>query len=89
MVILIKGINRHIIEITDTDNAYYERALLVLKPEYASTERELLEKEARKVLKDLGAPSCIKRSSRIFYWIVRLGTAAILGAGLTALVLLL
>lgn len=89
MVVLIKGINRHIIEITDTDNAYYERALLVLKPEYASAERELLEKEARKVLKGLGAPSSIKRSSRIFYWIFRLGTAAILGAGITAFILLL
>lgn len=89
MVFLIKGINRHIIEITDTDSAYYERALLVIKPEYASAERELLEKEARKVLKDLGAPSSIKRRNRVFYWLVRLGTAAVLGAGITALILLL
>jgi hypothetical protein len=89
MVFLIKGINRHIIEITDTDSAYYERALLVIKPEYASAERELLEKEARKVLKDLGAPSSIKRRSRVFYWLVRLGAAAVLGAAVTALLLLL
>lgn len=86
---MIKGINRHVIEITDTDSAYYERALLVVKPEYASAERAILEKEARKVLKDLGAPSSIKRRNRVFYWTFRLGAAAGLGAAVTALILLL
>ena len=53
---LIRGVNRHIIEVTDTGNAYYERALLVIKPEYASAERDLLEREARKVLRSMGVP---------------------------------
>lgn len=86
---MIKGVNRHIIEITETENQYYERALLVIKPEYASVERELLEKEARKVLKDLGAPSSIKRRNRLLYWSLRLGGAAAAGAGIMAAVLLL
>ena len=45
---MIKGINRTIIEVTDTGNIYYERALLVLKPEYTDVNRSLLEKEAKK-----------------------------------------
>ena len=43
---MIKGINRTIIEVTDTGNIYYERALLVLKPEYTDVNRSLLEKDA-------------------------------------------
>ena len=44
---MIKGINRSIIEVLDTGSVYYERALLVIKPEYASAQRELLEQEAK------------------------------------------
>lgn len=44
---MIKGINHQIIEITQTENKYYERALLVLKPEYAAASAELLETEAK------------------------------------------
>ena len=86
---MIKGINRHVIEVTETDSAYYERALLVVKPEYAQAERDLLEKEARRVLRGMGAPSSIKRRSRVLYWSVRLGAAAAVGAGVAAAVLLL
>ena len=46
---MIKGINRSIIEVLDTGSVYYERALLVIKPEYASAQRELLEQEAKKL----------------------------------------
>lgn len=85
---MIRGVNRHIIEITDTGSAYYERALLVIKPEYANAERILLEKEASKVLRSMGAPSSLKRRSRLFYWLLRLGAAALVGAGISAVFLL-
>lgn len=86
---LIRGVNRHIIEVTDTGNAYYERALLVIKPEYASAERDLLEREARKVLRSMGVPSSIKKHSRALYWALRLGAAALIGAAVTAAIFLL
>lgn len=44
---MIKGINRAIIEVTDTGNIYYERALLVLRPEYTDVQRGLLEKKLK------------------------------------------
>lgn len=86
---MIKGINRHVIEVTETESAYYERALLVVKPEYASVERELLEKEAKRVLKDLGAPSCLKKPKRVLYWAARLMPAAAVGAAIAGAVILL
>lgn len=77
---MIKGINRTIIEVTDTGNVYYERALLVLRPEYTDVQRGLLEKEAKKMLLSMNAPSSIKKSHAIFYWTLRLGAAALVGA---------
>lgn len=84
---MIKGINRTIIEVTETENAYYERALLVLRPEYAAVQRELLEREAKKILHNMNAPSSIKRWHAVFYWFVRLGAAAASGALITFVLL--
>lgn len=58
---MIKGINHQVIEVTDTDNRYYERALLVLRPEYASVSREILEKEARKLISQMDTVSTAKK----------------------------
>ena len=82
---MIKGINRQVIEVTEIGNAYYERALLVVKPEYASLENAKLEREAKKVLKELGTPSSIQKKNRVLYWTVRLGAAAAFGSAVTAL----
>ena len=53
MVNMIKGINHQMIEVCDTDNRYYERAFLVLRPEYASATRDVLEKEAKKLISQM------------------------------------
>ena len=45
---MIKGINHTMIELNDTENEYYERAILIVKPEYASVQRAILEDEAKK-----------------------------------------
>ncbi len=84
---MIKGINRTIIEVTETENTYYERALLVLRPEYAAVQRELLEREAKKMLNNMNAPSAIKRWHSVFYWFVRLGAAAVSGSAITFLLI--
>lgn len=60
---MIKGISHQIIEVTDTNNKYYERALLVLRPEYASISSEVLEKEAKKMLRDMDTVSSAKPKS--------------------------
>ena len=84
---MIKGVNRTIIEVTDTGNIYYERALLVLRPEYANVHRSLMEKEAKKMLMSMTAPSSIKKSHAVGYRFVRLGAAARAGAFLTYILL--
>lgn len=84
---MIKGVNRQVIEIMDTGNIYYERALLVVRPEYSKAQRMLLEREAKQMLKSLKAPSSIKKRRVIFYWFVRLFLSAAVGSALTLLIL--
>ena len=53
---MIKGVNRQMIEVTQTDSPFYERALFVVKPEYAGESYEALHREAIQVMERLGAP---------------------------------
>ena len=40
---MIRGINRQIIEVNDTENDYFERALFFVSPDYCDAERAVLE----------------------------------------------
>lgn len=62
---MIKGVNRQIIEINQTGSLYYEKALLIVKPEFSSAQQQLLEREALRLLKKMDAPSSYKRKSRL------------------------
>lgn len=69
---MIKGINHKVIEITDTDSIYYQRAWLLVKPEYESVEEAILRKEAKKLLSEVGTPSSIKGKRTFWYRAVRI-----------------
>lgn len=86
---MIKGINHSMIELHDTGNEYYERAILIIKPEYASVQRAILEDEAKKMLKELDIPSVMKIKSGKFKTIFMLFCSAAAGGLLTALFCLL
>ena len=88
VVQLIKGINKQVIDIGETGNQYYERAILFLKPEYSDMQREILEREAKNFLKGISTTSPLKSRSRTLYWVVRLGIAAAVGSCLSIMVLI-
>lgn len=67
---MIKGINRQIIEINDTGSTYYEKAWLVVRPEFDSAQKELLEREAAQLIKAIQAPSSFQRKNvKLRQWI--------------------
>lgn len=82
---MIKGVNRQMIEVTQTDSPFYERALFVVKPEYAQKSYETLHREATQVMERLEAPSAFRKKNKILFWGLRLGAAALAGAGITLL----
>lgn len=73
---MIKGINRQIIEINQTGSLYYEKALLIVKPEFSSAQQQVLEREAMRLLKKMDAPSSYKRKRNLALKI----TLALMGA---------
>ena len=77
---MIKGVNKYVIEVIETENRYYDKALLFVKPEYAEAiEREILEKEAKKVLKNMDAVSAVKRHKQRAWWLIYLMSIVIMG----------
>ncbi|MBQ2943957.1 MAG: hypothetical protein IJD93_04630 [Ruminococcus sp.] len=86
---MIKGVNRQIIEISDLSSIYYERAWLVVRPEYAKVQQDALEKEAKSLMKDVSKPSCMGIKRSFGFWALRLGLSAALGAGASTLIHLL
>lgn len=46
---MIKGVSKQILEVTNTDNPYFEKIIFFVKPEHQSTDRKKLQKEAEAV----------------------------------------
>ncbi len=53
---MIKGVNKQIIEVYDTGNKYFEKAILFVKPEFMSENEQGLRKEATRLLEGIGDP---------------------------------
>lgn len=81
---MVRGVSRQIIEVPDTGNVYYEKAYLVVKPEFSDAQRTLLEKEAKRVLRAMDAPSGIKQKNKKWLMALKFLSAALVGAGIMA-----
>lgn len=87
---MIKGINRQMIEILDTGNPYFERALLVVQAGM-DTDTDILRREAQDVLATADSCSHLRRSRRRFllsYLLLGVSSAAF-GALLAVLCMVL
>lgn len=84
---MIKGINRQIIEITQTGNNYFERAWLVIKPEFQNSGASALEAEADRYLKNLKPPYSIRTGKALAYRILSLLFAAVAGGVFVAAIM--
>ena len=61
---MIKGINRQMIEVTDTGNPYFERAFLVVRPDCTDQQDGRLHEEAQKFLTFSDAYTGLRLSKR-------------------------
>ena len=46
---MIKGVSKQILEVTNTDNPYFDKIIFFVKPEHQSTDRKKLQKEAERL----------------------------------------
>lgn len=62
---MIKGVNRQVLEIHDTGNKYFEKALLFVKPEYSTLNENRLRDAAQKAFGVCDSiPKC--RKNKVF-----------------------
>ena len=76
---MIKGVCKQIVEIHDTGNDYFERALFFINPGFSDVERAALEKEARQILHRMSGPTHIQYRKRKLYLWVRIGLSVFAG----------
>ena len=81
---MIKGVNRQVVEITQTDCEYFERILFFVKPEYTSvSEGKLRERATLMSHADKPPATRVRRRARTALY---LAAAALAGAGIAALI---
>ena len=53
---MIKGVNRQIIEVSDTGSKYFEKVILFIRPEYMSESATAPKKHADRLVAGIGKP---------------------------------
>ena len=43
---MMKGVNKQVLEVTNTENPYFDKIIFFVKPEYKSADRNMLQKQA-------------------------------------------
>jgi hypothetical protein len=53
---MIKGVNKPVLEINETQNGFFEKAIFFVKPEYSGMGEGRLKESARKEIENAGKP---------------------------------
>ncbi|HCA29630.1 MAG TPA: hypothetical protein DEP23_08725 [Ruminococcaceae bacterium] len=86
---MIKGVNRQIIEVIDTGNEYFERALLVVRPRFADTKPGRLHDEAQRFARNAGGYTSLRlnRKRNVKQLILHGGSFGAVGIVIGALIM--
>ncbi len=78
---MIKGVSKQILEVTNTENPYFERIIFFVKPEFRDADRAKLRREAEALSAISQKPPRIKRGKKQIIGIV-INSALFTGAGI-------
>ncbi len=53
---MIKGVNKQVLEINETQNGFFEKAIFFVKPEYSGMGEGRLRESAKKEIENAGRP---------------------------------
>lgn len=86
---MVKGINRQVLELSETGSRYFEKALFFVKPEYSRESESVLRQSAIRAVNDgVGVPKSRRRKvkSKIAFFAELLVSAGA-GAAITAMII--
>ena len=82
---MIKGVNRQVVEITQTQCEYFEKVLFFIKPEYSAVSEGDLRERATIIAQSAGMPPAVRlRKNKLRAALNRSGAACIGAAGSAA-----
>lgn len=86
---MIRGVNRQVIEISETDCEYFERVLFFVKPECVSVSEGRLRERANAIAGKSDRPPMTRMVRSKIRTVAYMAAAAGIGAGITALITVL
>lgn len=84
---MIKGVNKNVIEISDTGSDLFERAILFVRPDNADRSHEHLRRRACEFVSGLKLRPWFYPGGKLFVACAKLAAAAIAGAGVAVMIL--
>ncbi len=63
---MLKGINKQILEVTNTNSPYFEKIIFFVRPNTSAVGEKALENEAKKLASQMNKPPKEKKSFRQF-----------------------
>lgn len=88
---MIRGVNRQVVEVNQPENAYFERVLFFVKPEYYGVSEKTLKAGADSLIKKSGErpPKNRRNKKEKIKAAIRMAAAAISGAAITAVLIMI
>ncbi len=87
-LILIKGVNRQVVEITETGCEYFEKVLFFIKPEFSAVSEGDLKERATIIAQGAGIPPATRLKKNKIRFALNMGAAACSGAAISGAVFL-
>jgi len=82
--ILIKGVNRQVVEVTETQCEYFEKVLFFIKPEFSAVSEGDLKERASVIAQSAGIPPASRIKKSKIRFALNMGAAACGGAALSS-----
>jgi hypothetical protein len=86
---LIKGVNRQVVEITQTQCEYFEKVLFFIKPEYSAVSEGDLRERATIIAQSAGMPPAARLKKNRVRLVLSMSAAACAGAVVSGTVFLI
>ena len=86
---MIKGINRQVVEISQTQCEYFEKVVFFIKPEFSAVSDGDLRERASAIAQSAGIPPASRLRRNKLIQIIKLSAAACAGAAVSVTVFLI
>ncbi len=84
---MLKGVNRQVLEVTGTDNPYFEKIIFFVKPEFVNEDGAKLKSQAELVAKTANKPPRMRKTKREIRRLLLQGAVCLAAGAVITLIL--